>query len=300
MLEIYYHPLYSTGISESSNFPRERYKLLYQALSVPQYAEDIKFITPEKVKIDLLYQVHQKTYVDNFLNGNLSKTEQRKIGLRPWTSDIVERTLLITGGSIQALDSAINNGISGNLAGGTHHAHYSHGAGYCIFNDIAVCAFYCKNNYKNFQNILIIDLDVHQGDGTASLLKKENSVFTFSIHCESNFPLKKENSDIDISLKKGTNDTDYLSVLYSNLKSLEKIEADIVFFQAGVDSLEEDKLGHMKMTNDGMKKRNKMILDFSKKKSCPVLVFMGGGYSEPIDHTIEAFRTLFIQCSQYI
>ena len=300
MLEIYYHPLYSNGISENSNFPRERYKLLYQVLSDPQYAKDIKFITSEKVKIDLLYKVHQKSYVDNFLNEKLSKTQQRKIGLRPWTSDIIERTLLITGGSIQALDSAIYNGISGNLAGGTHHAHYSYGSGYCIFNDIAVCASYCKNNYKNFQNILIIDLDVYQGDGTASLMKKEKSIFTFSIHCETNFPLKKENSDIDISLKKDTSDTEYLNVLYSNLKSLEKIEADIVFFQAGVDSLEKDSLGHMKMTNDGMRKRNEMVLDFSKKRNCPVLVFMGGGYSEPIDHTVEAFRTLFIQCSEYI
>ena len=299
MIEIYYHPIYTFGISKSSNFPRDRYQLIYESLSKDKYLDNVKFITSEKIKIEHLYRAHEKKYVNNFLNDKLSKSQKRKIGLRPWTSKIVDRTLFITGGSLQALQSTIKNGISANLAGGTHHAHYDFGSGYCIFNDLAVCAYYCKTHYKNHQNILIIDLDVHQGDGTASILKKENSVFTFSMHCETNFPLKKKESDLDVSLEKGIKDDRYLDILSSNLKLLETVKTDIVFFQAGVDGLGTDALGHMKLSHQGLKKRNTMILEFCKNNNYPILVFMGGGYSKPIDDTVKAFKQLFLQCSVY-
>ena len=299
MIEIYYHPIYTSGISKSSNFPRDRYQLIYDSLSNDKYSDNVHFITSEKIKIEHLYRAHEKEYVNNFINDKLSKSQKRKIGLRPWTSKIVDRTLFITGGSLQALQSTIKNGISANLAGGTHHAHYDFGSGYCIFNDLAVCAYYCKTHYKNHQNILIIDLDVHQGDGTASILKKENSVFTFSMHCETNFPLIKKKSDLDVSLEKGIKDDKYLDILSSNLKLLEKVKTDIVFFQAGVDSLDTDALGHMKLSHQGLKKRNAMILEFCKNRNYPILVFMGGGYSKPIDDTVKAFKQLFLQCSVY-
>ena len=299
MIEIYYHPIYTSGISKSSNFPRDRYQLIYESLSIDKYLDNVKFITSEKIKIEHLYRAHEKEYVNNFLNDKLSKSQKRRIGLRPWTSKIVDRTLFITGDSLQALQSTIKNGISANLAGGTHHAHYDFGAGYCIFNDLAVCAYYCKTYYKNYQNILIIDLDVHQGDGTASILRKENNVFTFSMHCKTNFPLKKKKSDLDISLEKGINDDRYLDILSSNLKLLEKVKTDIVFFQAGVDGLDTDALGHMKLSHQGLKKRNEMVLEFCKNNNYPILVFMGGGYSKPIDDTVRAFKQLFLQCSIY-
>ena len=299
MIEIYYHPIYTSGISKSSNFPRDRYQLIYESLSIDKYLDNVKFITSEKIKIEHLYRAHEKEYVNNFLNDKLSKSQKRRIGLRPWTSKIVDRTLFITGDSLQALQSTIKNGISANLAGGTHHAHYNFGAGYCIFNDLAVCVYYCKTYYKNYQNILIIDLDVHQGDGTASILRKENNVFTFSMHCKTNFPLKKKKSDLDISLEKGINDDRYLDILSSNLKLLEKVKTDIVFFQAGVDGLDTDALGHMKLSHQGLKKRNEMVLEFCKNNNYPILVFMGGGYSKPIDDTVRAFKQLFLQCSIY-
>ena len=202
MLEIFYHPIYTSGISKSSNFPRERYQLIFESISKSNRNKDIKFKIPKKINVKHLYNVHQKDYVDQFLKGKLSEVQQRKIGLRPWTSKIIERTLFIMGGSVSAVMSSIENGASANLAGGTHHAYYDYGSGYCVFNDLVISAYYCKKKFKRYQNILILDLDVHQGDGTASMVKTDKSIFTFSMHCESNFPLKKQISDLDVPLKK--------------------------------------------------------------------------------------------------
>ena len=299
MLEIFYHPIYTNGISKDSNFPRERYQLIFESISQSSKNHNIRFRTPEKIKINEVYKVHQKKYVDDFINGFLSESQQRKIGLRPWTPQIVERTLYIMGGSVNALKSAIENGASGNLAGGTHHAYYDFGSGYCIFNDLAICASYCLRNFTDFKNILIVDLDVHQGDGTAALLKDEDLIYTFSMHCESNFPLKKQQSDLDIALKRDLGDQAYLRKLASTLEKLENKRTDIVFFQAGVDSLTFDSLGHLSLSHAGIKKRNELVFNFCKKQNVPVVVFMGGGYSNPIDHTVNAISELFYQCRDF-
>ncbi len=299
MLEIFYHPIYTSGISNSSNFPRDRYQLIFESISKSNRNKNIKFKIPKKINVEHLYNVHQKKYVDQFLKGTLPEVQQRKIGLRPWTSKIIERTLFIMGGSLSAVASSLNNGASANLAGGTHHAHYDYGSGYCIFNDLAISAYYCKEKFKEYQNILILDLDVHQGDGTATMLKNDESIFTFSMHCESNFPLKKQISDLDIPLKKGMEDKTFLKILASNLEKLEENQTDIVFFQAGVDGLFHDSLGHLNLSHQGMMKRNEMVLSFCKKKKCPVVIFMGGGYAKPISHTINAFSELFFQFSNF-
>ena len=300
MLEIFYHPIYTNGISKDSKFPRERYQLIFESISKSSKNHNIKFRTPEKIKIDDVYRVHQKKYVDDFIDGSLTESQQRKIGLRPWTPQIVDRTLYIMGGSISALESAIQNGSSGNLAGGTHHAYYDFGSGYCIFNDLVICANYCLRNFTDFKNILIVDLDVHQGDGTAALLKNEDSVYTFSMHCESNFPLKKQQSDLDIALRRDLGDQAYIRKLASTLERLEEKKTDIVFFQAGVDSLTFDSLGHLNLSHEGIKKRNELVFNFCKKQNTPVVVFMGGGYSNPIDHTVNAISELFYQCRDFI
>ena len=299
MLEIFYHPIYTSGISNSSNFPRDRYQLIFESISKSNRNKNIKFKIPKKINVEHLYNVHQKKHVDQFLKGTLPEVQQRKIGLRPWTSKIIERTLFIMGGSLSAVASSLNNGASANLAGGTHHAHYDYGSGYCIFNDLAISAYYCKEKFKEYQNILILDLDVHQGDGTATMLKNDESIFTFSMHCESNFPLKKQISDLDIPLKKGMEDKTFLKILASNLEKLEENQTDIVFFQAGVDGLFHDSLGHLNLSHQGMMKRNEMVLSFCKKKKCPVVIFMGGGYAKPISHTINAFSELFFQFSNF-
>ncbi len=299
MLDIFYHPIYVYGIDENSRFPRDRYHLTKNRLN--NFSDKIVIREPKMIDIKDIYLAHDKKYVDSFLNGQLSIKEKRKIGLQPWNEYIIERTKFIMGGSMGALESAIDkNSISANMAGGTHHAHYSFGSGYCIFNDLAICAIKSLNNYSNINNVLIIDLDVHQGDGTASIFKKNSSVFTLSMHCNSNFPLKKMNSDIDIPLRKGMKDDQYLEILRNQIGKLNNIKSDIIFFQAGVDTLKEDKIGHLSLTNKGLQERNKIVLDFAKKRHSPIVVFMGGGYSKPIDYSVSAFVDLFLQCSDYL
>ena len=298
MFELFYHPIYTDGIDERSRFPKERYKLTKKILDKSK--SNIRFIEPKMANIEDIYIAHERKYVDSFIAGRLSNKEKREIGLQPWNDQIVNRTRYIMGGSLGALKSAINsNGIAGNMAGGTHHAYHSKGSGYCIFNDLAICARVAKRDYKTVNNVLIIDLDVHQGDGTASIFSNDDSIFTFSMHCESNFPLKKMVSDLDIPLKKGMKDEEYLNILKINLDRLSEIPSNIIFFQAGVDVLDSDGLGYLSISKSGLIKRNKMVLDFAKRQNLPLVIFMGGGYSKPIEHTVDAFVDLFKQCSLY-
>ena len=185
------------------------------------------------------------------------------------------------------------------MAGGTHHAHFSYGSGYCVFNDLAICAIKSIKDYKYINNVLIIDLDVHQGDGTASILKNHRNIFTFSMHCENNFPLKKMKSDLDIPLAKGMKDNQYLDILQKNIETFKKTKFDLILFQAGVDILNQDSLGYLKISREGIKNRNKIVLEFAREKNLPLIVFMGGGYSKPIQHSVDSFVDLFIQCSKY-
>ena len=298
MFELFYHPIYTEGIDKRSRFPRDRYRLIKRALD--ELELDIQFVEPEMINVEDIYLAHQREYVNLFINGMLCDKKKKKIGLQPWNNKIVERTRYIMGGSLGALESAIkSNGIAGNMAGGTHHAYYSEGSGYCIFNDLAICAMIAKRDHKKINKVLIIDLDVHQGDGTASIFSKDDSVFTFSMHCESNFPLKKMVSDIDISLEKGMKDEEYLNILNVNLDILNNISFDIIFFQAGVDGLASDGLGHLSLTSDGLISRNEMVLDFARKNQTPLVIFMGGGYSKPIEHSVQSFVDLFVQCNKF-
>tara|TARA_B100000886_G_C20423930_1_gene492962 strand:- start:2771 stop:3706 length:936 start_codon:yes stop_codon:yes gene_type:complete len=297
--KIYYHPIYTSGINKTSNFPRERYKLLYEKLKPYERTLSIKLKKSEMVNKDYIKKVHDVNYVDNFLNGTLSEKEIRKIGLKPWTNDIIERTLRITGGSISAMKNAIScGGFSANMAGGTHHAHKSFGSGFCIFNDIAICSYVAMKEL-NIKNIMVIDLDVHQGDGTATILKKEKRVFTFSMHCSSNFPFEKCKSDLDISLPKDTGDKEYIIKLEEAMRYLKNIPSDLILFQAGVDGLSNDRYGNFKLTQKGLMERNKIVFEFAKIRKNPLCIFMGGGYSIPIEHTISAFEDLFILASKF-
>ncbi len=297
-MDIYYDPIYTNGIDDKSRFPKERYQLIYNEIVNSNYKNYINFIHPEEAKINDILLAHDSVYVEKFFNNKLDMKEKRKIGLLPWNNNIFERTLKIMGGSIGALKSSINSSISANMAGGTHHAFYNYGAGYCIFNDIAVCTRIATRDF-NLKNIIIIDLDVHQGDGTASILQYDDNLFTFSMHCEKNYPLKKEKSNLDINLKKGTKNDEYLGLLKKNLQKLQDIKSDIIFFQAGVDSLDSDNLGYLLLDHNGLKDRNELVLNFAKRRGNPIVVFMGGGYSKPIKHTVTAFKELFIQCALF-
>tara|TARA_Y100001935_G_C17306762_1_gene512803 strand:+ start:235 stop:1137 length:903 start_codon:yes stop_codon:yes gene_type:complete len=293
-MNIYYHPLYTYGIDSKSSFPRERYELIRNNLESEFKNGLINFVEPSKAEVRDIYLAHGKDYVDRFLNSNLSKKEIREIGLKPWSSNIIERTMLLTGGSLSALkDIFLGAAVSANLAGGTHHAHKNRGSGFCIFNDLAICALKAINLY-NFKNVLIIDLDVHQGDGTASILNGIDEIFTFSMHCQKNFPFKKSKSNFDIELKENTEDSEYLFILENSLEKLKNVSSDIIFFQGGVDTHHLDRYGKLLLSSQGLKKRNELILNFVKFKNNPIVIFMGGGYSKPINHTVEAFKEMFI------
>ena len=297
MLTLFYHPIYSQGIDPKARFPRERYRLLAERL---QEVTSIELISPRQITRDELVNAHQEDYVDRFLHGQLSEKEVRRIGLRPWTDDIVARTLILMGGSLQATEYALETGnICGNLAGGTHHAHYDFGSGYCIFNDLAICAIHALQR-SDVNRVLILDCDVHQGDGTASMLAGRSQLITCSIHCSKNFPFRKQVSDLDIALPPEAGDSEYLAAVEMALEKYPLSEFDLVLFQAGVDALIDDRLGHLTVSREGMKQRNQRVLSEAVSAAVPTVILMGGGYAEPIKPTVDAFFDLFTTAADYV
>ena len=236
--------------------------------------------------------------MDRFFNHQLSEKEIRRIGLRPWKKEIVERTLRLTGGALQAMEQVLIRGrtIAGNMAGGTHHAFREVGAGYCIFNDLAICAEQALV-HAGVEKILIVDLDVHQGDGTAKIFENDERVFTVSLHGKNNFPFRKQVSDWDLEFENDTEDGEYLETLEDVLAKLALMQFDLIFFQAGVDGLASDALGLLNLTREGLKKRNEKVFDWRDNLDLPMVIFMGGGYAQPIEDTVDAFTDLFMEAA---
>lgn len=296
MLPLFYDPIYTGGIDPTARFPRDRYRLIAERL---EGRSRIEIRRPRLARRDELILAHDPSYVDRFLDGELSYEEIRRIGLRPWTPAIVERTLRLTGGSLQALEHVLTfGGMAGNMAGGTHHAHHDFGSGYCIFNDLAICA---KAALKcpEIERVLVLDLDVHQGDGTASICEPWSEVFTCSMHSQSNFPFRKTTSDLDVPLPDGMEDEAYLECLDETLNRLRPHEFDLVLYQAGVDALADDALGNLGLTRQGMDQRNRRVFEIHKQHGVPVVIFMGGGYADPIHPTVDAFEDLFSVAAEY-
>lgn len=290
MLPLFYHSIYTEGISPEARFPRERYRLLAERL---KDLPNIEIRSPRQATANEIALAHDRDYIDDFLAENLSEKVIRRIGLRPWTSDIIERTLRIAGGSLQAMEYALeNDAIAGNMAGGTHHAYQDYGSGYCIFNDVAICALAALQR-PQVKHVLSLDLDVHQGDGTASILSKEPRVFTCSIHAQNNFPFRKQSSDLDVPLDDEMDDNAYLECLDETLAKIRPEDFDLILFQAGVDTLRADGLGKLALTREGLQKRNQRVLQYYRTHGIPLVIFMGGGYAKPIHHTIDAFEDLF-------
>mmetsp|Transcript_58447 Transcript_58447/g.165077 ORF Transcript_58447/g.165077 Transcript_58447/m.165077 type:complete len:351 (-) Transcript_58447:94-1146(-) len=292
-MPLYYDRLYTAAIDPASTFPRERYDLVRDGL-VQQHGAvvDIRSVPSPVSRADLVL-AHDEDYVDRFLSGTLGAKEVSRIGLKPWTPLIIDRTLTLVGGSLAAMGDACGlaaGGVAGNMAGGTHHAGFAQGAGYCIFNDLAVCARVALRQGLA-RRVAVIDLDVHQGDGTAEIFAGEDSVFTASVHCAANFPLRKETSDLDLPLPRGAGDEAYLEACEEAVRAALAVRPDLVFFQAGVDALREDGLGHLAVTREGMRRRNALV--FQATRGLPLVLFMGGGYSKPISHTVAAFVDLF-------
>ena len=292
MLKIAYHPIYKHSLPEGHRFPMLKYELLPKQLLHEGTCTLENFFEPEIPNDKYIVAVHDPEYFYDLLNIKIPSREARKIGF-PLTEDLVERERMIADGTMKGCLYALENGIAMNIAGGTHHAYSDHGEAFCMLNDQAIGARYLQA--KNLaKKILIVDLDVHQGNGTAEIFQNDASVFTFSMHGASNYPFKKEQSDLDIALPKDTGDSDYLSLLKETLPKLISVEKpDFIFYLCGVDVIASDKLGTLGLSIEGCKERDAFVLETCNQLQIPVQCSMGGGYSPDIKTIVDAHANTF-------
>lgn len=292
MLKIAFHPIYKYELPEGHRFPMVKYELLPEQLLYEGTVTDDHFFAPEPISEETILLTHSEDYWEKLKNQSLSKKEIRAIGF-PMSETLVQRGRFIANGTIQCALYAQQFGVALNIAGGTHHAFTDRGEGFCLFNDIGIAANYLLANNIS-KKILVVDLDVHQGNGTAQIFQEDARVFTFSMHGERNYPVRKERSDLDIGLPDKTEDSPYLKILRNTLPALiDSVEPDLVFYLSGVDVLETDKLGRLSMSLAGCRERDRIVFETCKKNKIPVAVSMGGGYSERIAHIVEAHANTY-------
>ena len=292
MLNIAYHPIYQLPLPAGHRFPMEKYDLLPKQLRYEGSCEEEDFFTPEKIPNNLIEAVHCPGYLQRLLALELDKKEVRKIGF-PLSRQLIEREIVIAGGTVEGAKRALKEGIGMNIAGGTHHAFRAWGEAFCLLNDQAIAAQYLLDQ-KLAQKILIVDLDVHQGNGTAEIFRNNPAVFTFSMHGAKNYPFHKEKSNLDLALEDGTSDTVYLNTLKATLpKLIEQVKPDFIFYLCGVDVVATDKLGRLSMSIAGCKARDHFVLETCKDLDIPVQCSMGGGYSKDIKVILEAHANTF-------
>ena len=292
MLKIAFAPIYRHVVPEGHRFPMAKYELLPEQLIYEGTVSEDSFFEPQPAPENTILETHDSTYWKRLSNLELSRSEQRKTGFEH-NEQLILRERVINQGTIDCAEYALQYGIAMNIAGGTHHAFTDRGEGFCLLNDIAMAAHYLLN-HKNFSKILVVDLDVHQGNGTAQIFRNDPRVFTFSMHGAHNYPLQKEKSDLDIPLPDGTDDTFYLNLLNKHLPQIiDDFEPEFVFFQSGVDVLATDKLGKLGMTIAGCKERDRIVLTTCKQNNLPVVASMGGGYSERIANIVDAHANTY-------
>jgi acetoin utilization deacetylase AcuC-like enzyme len=274
---VVYHPDYVAPLPDAHRFPMPKFKILRDLLLRDGVVESEQIFQPELPDLELIQLVHTAEYVQAYCAGTLESKAQRRIGL-PWSKALAHRTRIAIGGTILAAKLALEYGCACNTAGGTHHAFPDYGSGFCIFNDLAIAARTLQD-LGLVKQILIVDCDVHQGDGTAYIFRHDDSVFTFSMHCEANFPGKKQQSDLDVPLPIGLDDDGYLQILASHLGDLlSQVKPDLVLFDAGVDTHVSDRLGKLSLTDRGIYRRERMVLSNCKAGGYPVASVIGGGY----------------------
>ncbi|MBK7338421.1 MAG: histone deacetylase [Saprospirales bacterium] len=292
MLKIAYHPIYKYELPEGHRFPMLKYELLREQLLYEGTVTEENFFQPEALEEETLLLTHEEGYWNRLKRQELSPKEVKAIGF-PMTPRLVERGRHISNGTAQCALHAKNFGVALNIAGGTHHSFSYKGEGFCVLNDIAIAANYLLH-LEAAKKILIVDLDVHQGNGTAQIFEEEERVFTFSMHGAKNYPARKERSDLDIGLPDGMTDEPYLRILRNTLPGLiDSVEPDFIFYLSGVDVLASDKLGRLSLSLDGCKERDRIVLEACRLQRIPVAVSMGGGYSERISTIVEAHANTF-------
>ncbi len=297
MLKIAFHPIYHHPLPAGHRFPMEKYSLLPEQLIYEGTCSESNFFVPTPLSKEEILKTHCSIYFEKLKNQTLSRQEERKTGF-PLTQQLFEREITIVGGTVENTEFALKYGVSMNIAGGTHHAFYDRGEGFCLLNDIALGANHLLEKNPNWK-ILVVDLDVHQGNGTAAIFENEPRVFTFSMHGGNNYPLHKENSDLDIELPDGIEDNEYLKLLDFHLKkTLAMVEPNFIFFQSGVDIINTDKLGRLGVSINGCKMRDQLVLSLCKENNIPLAISMGGGYSPNIKDIIEAHANTYRQVQE--
>lgn len=292
MFTIAYHPIYAHPLPENHRFPMLKYELIPGQLLHEGVITEDNLFAPEPLDENIILQTHTADYWQRMKRGELTVKEMRAIGF-PQSPKLVTREIIISRGTIDCALNALQYGVSFNVAGGTHHAFADKGEGFCLLNDFAIASHYLLNN-QLVKKILITDLDVHQGNGTASIFEKDDRVFTFSMHGQHNYPFRKERSDLDIGLLDGTSGGEYLSLLHKFLPQLiEKEKPDFMCFVGGVDVLATDKFGKMKLSIDDCKRRDEIVFSLCRQYGIPVAVAMGGGYSPDVRTIVEAHCNTF-------
>lgn len=293
MLKIAYHPIYSHPLPEGHRFPMLKYELLPKQLLHEGTCIEDNFFEPVKMlNENPILAVHDANYFYDLLNITLDQRAARKIGF-PLSELLIEREIIIADGTIKASEYALKHGIAMNIAGGTHHAYTNRGEAFCMLNDQAIGARFLLNNGL-VKKVLIVDLDVHQGNGTAEIFNNDSAVFTFSMHGKNNYPFKKEQSDLDIELDNNVGDSEYLSILKKVLPQLiEKEQPDFIYYLSGVDVIATDKLGKLSLTIEGCKQRDQFVLETCKSQNIPVMCSMGGGYSPDIKIIVSAHANTY-------
>jgi acetoin utilization deacetylase AcuC-like enzyme len=296
-LPLVYHPGYVAPLPTGHRFPMAKFQLLYAQLLRDRVATPDQFHQPALPPTEWLEFVHDPNYIQGYCNGTLDPRMQRRIGL-PWSESLAYRTQIAVGGSILTAKLALEYGLACNTAGGTHHAFPTYGSGFCIFNDLAIAARVLQH-LNLVQTILIVDLDVHQGDGTAYIFQGDPTVFTFSMHCAVNFPGTKQQSDLDVPLPIGMEDDAYLQTLADYLPDLlTQIKPDLVLYDAGVDPHGEDQLGKLALTDTGLFRREMQVLSTCVRQRIPVACVIGGGYCKDMDNLVYRHSLLHRAASQ--
>lgn len=289
---IAFHPIYVHPLPENHRFPMEKYDLLPKQLLHEGTANEADFFEPGILSDEHILAVHSEDYWRNLSGLKISQREQRVSGF-VHSNELIERERCIMEGTLRAAEIALTKHIAFNIAGGTHHAFADRGEGFCLLNDQVIAAHFLLNK-KGIGKILIVDLDVHQGNGTAALAQGDERIFTFSMHGRNNYPLQKEQSDVDVELEDGIQDKEYLALLTKNLDNiLNRIQPDFVFYQCGVDILSTDKLGKLAVTMNGCRERDRLVFDRIRQIGAPVVCTMGGGYSPQIKDIVEAHAQTF-------
>lgn len=282
---VFYSPYYYADIGENHIFPIKKFELVRDLLLKEEILQPSEIIEPLPASLNDVHLVHDKDYVSRLIAGELNKQEVRRLGL-PWSESLVRRSFLATSGTINAARWALENNCASNLAGGTHHAFPDRGEGFCVLNDVAV-AIRVLQRENLAQRFLIVDCDVHQGNGTAFIFENDADVFTFSMHGAKNYPLRKEKSSLDIELPDKTGDAEFLETLSEALPRIFMHDPDLIFYLGGADPFEKDQLGRLSLTKTGLMRRDEMVLEFAKLNDVPIVTTMSGGYSMDINDTVE-------------